>query len=327
VHKIHYDGKVFEFNCEPIVDDKTEQAIIKLMDKRKSAPNINPEKFLLIGHIFCADCGRKLTSLSKKSCSHHRYIHSDRKDCEAIKTIRVDYIDEAVLKECFVVFGGDKKAYEEAIKQHLPDAKVRKEIENDISNLKRLLGKYNRDKELILDKVLSQNLNSTIIDGLNQRADNIDKSIIEAQDELYLKEQRQASMMTVEQYKATADKIHRFWQNVYSGWGSMKDMSYKNRKYLVDLMFDGVDENDRPFGVYVRNVEGKVFEYEIYGRFTAGSRFMKNDDFDYYGKETESVEAEWERGFQAEKTAYRAKPKRSGLKMGDTGLEPVTSCL
>ncbi|MBC8481981.1 MAG: hypothetical protein H8D47_04870 [Planctomycetes bacterium] len=56
--------------------------------------------------------------------------------------------------------------------------------------------------------------------------------------------------------------------------------------------------------VYVKNIGSKVFEYEIYGRFTVGSRFVKNDDCDYYGPETEATEAEWERQFQAEKVAY-----------------------
>ncbi len=201
---------------------------------------------------------------------------------------------------------------------------LRKEIESNIKDLKRLLFQTSRDKELILDKVLNQNLNSTIIDGLNQRADNIDKRIIETQDELQQKEQRLESMMTVDEYKATAKKIHRYWQSVYDGWGAMEDMSYENRKYLIDLMFDGVDENDRPYGVYVHNIEGKVFEYEIYGRFAVGSRFMKNDDYDYFGKETESIQAGWEEEFQTEKAAYRSNSKSCGLAMGDTGLEPVT---
>ncbi|MBN2456732.1 MAG: zinc ribbon domain-containing protein [Sedimentisphaerales bacterium] len=326
-HTIRYDSEAFEFPCEPIVDKKTEKAVIDLMDKRKFAPNVKPEKFLLMGYIFCAVCRKKLTSLSRRSKKHRRYIHQDRQGCNAVKTIRVDHIDEAVLKECFLVFGGDKKAYEEAIKEHLPDAKVRRELENDISSLKRQLARYERDKELILDKVLNQNLNSSIIDGLNLRADHIEKNMERAQNELRQKEQRLASMMTVDEYKAKAEKIHSYWQRVYTGWGAMEDMSWKNRKYLIDLMFDGIDENGRPYGVYVKNISGKVFEYEIYGRFTEGALFMKNDDYDYFGPEIEPIEAEWERRFEAEKAAYQAKSKRTGLKMGDTGLEPVTSCV
>lgn len=326
-HIIHYDGEVFEFPCEPIVDEKTGKAVIDLMDKRKFAPNIKPEKFLLIGHIFCADCGKKLTSLSRMRKSHRRYIHSDRGDCNAVKSIRVDYIDEAVLKECFVVFGGDKKAYEEAIKEHLPDTKARQEIESDISILKWQLAKYKRDKELITDKVLLEDLNRSIIDGLNQRAEHIDKSLERTQDELQQKEQRLASMMTVDEYKATAEKIHSFWRRAYAGWGAMENMSWKSRKYLIDLMFDGIDEDGRPYGVYIKNVSGKVFEYEIYGRFAVGSRFMKNNDCDYYGTETEPIEAEWEREFQMEKAAYHRNSKSYCLKMGDTGLGPVASCV
>ncbi|MHC4757984.1 MAG: hypothetical protein ACYTE8_04965, partial [Planctomycetota bacterium] len=124
------------------------------------------------------------------------------------------------------------------------------------------------------------------------------------------------------------EKIHSYWQKVYDGWGAMEDMSYKNRKYLIDLMFDGVDEDGRPYGVYVKNIGGKVFDYEIYGKFTVGSRFMKNDDDDYYGPETKPIEEEWARTFQAEQAAYyRHKSKSSCLGMGGTGLEPVTSCV
>lgn len=327
VHKINYDGKVFEFPCERIVDEKTEKAVITLMDKRRHAPNIKPEKFLLTGHIFCAGCGKKLTSLSRSHKKHRRYVHQSRGDCNAIKTLRVDYIDEAVLKECFLVFGGDKKAYEQAIKEYLPSAKVRKELESDISRLKRQLVKYERDNELILDKVLNQNLNSSIIDGLNRRAEQIEKNSDLTKYELHKKEQRLGTMMTVDEYKAKAEKIRLYWQKVYTGWGAMEDMSWKNRKFLVDLMFDGTDEDGRPYGVYVRNIQTKVFEYEIYGRFTEGTLFMKNADSDYYGPETKTIEEDWKHIFQAAKATYRAKPKSYGLKMGDTGLEPVTSCL
>ena len=30
-------------------------------------------------------------------------------------------------------------------------------------------------------------------------------------------------------------------------------------------MFDGTDEDGRPYGVYLHNIQSKVFEYEIYG--------------------------------------------------------------
>jgi hypothetical protein len=42
--------------------------------------------------------------------------------------------------------------------------------------------------------------------------------------------------MSVEEYKALAESLYR---------GAMEDMDWKNRKYLVDLMFDGADEDGR----------------------------------------------------------------------------------
>ena len=327
-HTIHFDGEVFEFPCEPIVDEKTERAVIALMDKRRHAPNIKPEKFLLGGYLFCAGCGKKLTSWNGYKKKERRYVHQDRQGCEAVKTVRADYINKAVLKECFLVFG-DKKSFEAAIQHHLPDAKAREEIESDTSRLRRQLAKHRKNQETILDKVLNADLTPSIIDGLNRRAEQVEKNIEQTQDELTEKERRLASMGSVEDYKAAADQIHSDWKTVYSGWDAMQDMPYRNRKHLIDLMFDGVDENGRPYGVYIQDVggKGKVFDYEVYGRFTEGSRFMKGDDSDYFGKEMEGIEAGWDRDFQAQKRAHRANRKSCCLKMGGTGLEPVASCL
>ena len=92
----------------------------------------------------------------------------------------------------------------------------------------------------------------------------------------------------------------------------------------MDLMFDGTDEDGRPFGVYVHKVKGSAFEYEICERFTEGERFLKASDSDYSGPETEHVEAGWEREFQKEEAARRSKSRSIDLKMGDVGFEPTT---
>ena len=113
-----------------------------------------------------------------------------------------------------------------------------------------------------MDKVLNEKLSSSVIDGLNCRAEEIEKSAEQAQNELEQKEQRLSSMMTVDEYKAKAERILSFWKRVYTGWDAMENMSWKNRKYLIDLMFDGVDEDGRPYGVYVKNIGGKVFDYK-----------------------------------------------------------------
>ena len=331
IHTFPYDGEVYEFPCEPIVDEATKQAVVKLMDKRKHAPNVRPDKFLLSGKIRCAECGKKLNShyknYNKKNCLRY-YIHSDRNDCGGVKGIRVDHIDAAALKECFIFFGVDKKAYEKAIAKYVPDAKARKEIENDIKSLKRQLAKCEKEKDNFVNKLLgNKKLNDSIVEAANKKVDTLDERIDETTEALQQKEQRLVSMITPEEYKAKAEEIRDKWKNVFTGFETMEEMPWQNRKYLIDQMFDGTDEDGRPFGVYVRKVAHQVFDYEIYGRFTEGALFMKNEDSDYDGPEIEPIQAGWDRQIQAEKEAYRAKKKSCSLKMGDTGLEPVTSCV
>jgi len=64
-HAITRDGETFTFPCEPLVDRAAEEAVLKLMDKRKVAPNRKPEKYLLSGIIRYAECGKKLRTWMK----------------------------------------------------------------------------------------------------------------------------------------------------------------------------------------------------------------------------------------------------------------------
>jgi len=154
-HTINFDGEVFTFRCEPIVDKMIRKAIVKLMDSRKAAPNRRPEKYLLSGYVRCAECGKKLRSWTKgrrKSAACY-YCHeaAARNGCAGVKMIRREYIDAAVLKECFVFFGTDKRAYEKAIAEFLPDAKARKRAESDVKSIKKQIAKREKEKDTILD--------------------------------------------------------------------------------------------------------------------------------------------------------------------------------
>ena len=331
MHTVRFDGEVFTFRCEPIVDKGTRDAIAKLMDSRKAAPNRRPQKYLLSGYVRCAECGKKLRSWSKGKRNGDRcyYAHeaAARNGCECIKMIRREHIEVAVLKECFVFFGTDKKAYEKAIAQFLPDAKARKRVEGDVKSIRKQLAKCAKEKGLILDKVLSGDLNRSIIDGLNERAASIDERLDSLNDELQQAEETLSSMLSQAEYKERAEQIRQQWHQVFSGFDAMDEMPWENRRYLVDQMFDGVDENGRPFGVYVRNIKARVYEYELYGCFTEGTRFLKGTDSDYLGPETEAIEAEWNHQLSTQKAAYRNTRKSKRLKMGGTGLEPVTPCV
>ena len=331
---INFGAEVYTFPCEPIVDKPMQDGIVALMNKRKAMPNRKPQTFLLTGSIYCAVCGRKLQTQPKNSTGVYYYLHtkSERNGCEGLKCIRADHIDAAVLKECFVFFGVDKKAYEEAIAEFLPDDKARKQAEDDVKTLKQTIASCIADKDAIVNKLLkpTTKLSDSIVEAANRKVEASTSAIDSLRDDLRQKHERLASMMTPEQYKAQADKVRQHWQRVFTGFDTMEEMPWQNRQYLIDQMFDGTDDQGRPFGVYVRKIKAKVFDYEIYGRFTEGARFLKGSDDDYRGPETEAIEAEWRRDFDTRMAAYRAKRKHSksiGLEMGGRGLEPLTSCV
>ncbi len=80
-----------------------------------------------------------------------------------------------------------------------------------------------------------------------------------------------ASMMTPEQYKAQADKIREHWQPVFSGFETMDEMPWRHRQYLIDQMFDGADEQGRPYGIYVREIKSRFSSTRYTGDSPGGT--------------------------------------------------------
>jgi site-specific DNA recombinase len=325
-HTITHNGQSYTFPAEPIVDKATQEAIVKLMGKRKATPHREPKKFLLSGVIHCAKCGKKLHTMQKGRDGSCYYMHSkaDRNGCDGLKTIRGEHIEAAVLKESFLFFGVDVKAYEAAIAEFLPDADTRKQAENDVKTLKQQIAKHEKEKDAIVHRLLNTDrLSNSIIDAANLKVETIDRRLDFLRDELHEKERRLDSMLTPEEYRVRAKRAREEWRRVFTGFDTMEQMPWQNRKHLIDLMFDGTDDRGRAFGVYIQNVRAQVFDYEIYGRFTEGARFLKAFDSDYYGPETKPIEEQWKRDFEAMRTE-QGKSKSIGLGMGDVGFEPTT---
>ena len=157
------NGETFTFPCERIVDQETERRVQKKMKERKLGPRRKPYKYLLSGKIRCAGCEKELKAKpSQRAGSKSRryyYFHppEERTCAGCVKNVRVEYIDHAVLKECFVLFG-DKYGFEDALKNHLPNDRARLELEARQSTIRKELSSIQREREKMIDRFLAENL-------------------------------------------------------------------------------------------------------------------------------------------------------------------------
>ena len=307
-------GETFTFPCERIVDEETEKQVLKKIGERKHAPHRKPYKYLLSGKIYCAECEKRLESKPSQRpgypAKRYYYIHppSERTSKKCVKTVRVEFIDYATLKEYFSMFS-DKFGFEEALKHSLPDDQTRKELIDRKLTITKELSYLKRDHDKIVDKLLTQNLTESLVKKVNAKAEVLASREVELEKDLKQLNATIDQLPSVEEYKENAERMRKVLWRAYTGWGAMEDMEWRHKKQLVDSLFDGEDEEGRKLGVYVRQITPSVYEYEFNSRISQGERFMKEFDDDYYGPETDSITETWNKGFRRKKAAYMAEKK------------------
>ncbi len=62
-------------------------------------------------------------------------------------------------------------------------------------------------------------------------------------------------------------------------------MTFTEKKTFLHGMFDGKDEDGKPYGIYLtplRKESGHwIWDYEIHARLLSGGRYLKGADYDY----------------------------------------------
>ena len=122
-----------------------------------------------------------------------------------------------------------------------------------------------------------------------------------------------AELPTVEEFKKNAESLRQRLKEAFMGWGAMHRMKWRHKKQLIDFMYEGKDKDNRKGGVYVRQISPRVYEYEIYSKFSQGLRFLKEFDDEYSGPETKPILDALREKSERERAARRAKDNDMGV--------------
>ena len=224
---------------------------------------------LLSRFIFCGHCGLALSANNNVNRNRKYYLH--RKDvkkgatpCRHFNSIRADLIEDVVLNELFKTFG-DKPAIEKAIKGTIPDVGKIKELKERLkSNLKEI-SKIGRARNKLLDAIEKLGLDVGIQERLEK---NREREDLLRFDNISI-EAKLGEIPTKKEIGRTATLLFRHMENYLRHPQHLTEMSFQEKRALLETLLGGKDSNGDRFGIYIkkRNDLNRPWEFTLKGNF------------------------------------------------------------
>jgi site-specific DNA recombinase len=300
-----------------ILDDDTIQRIRQRLEHNRIECRKDVRKYAMTGFIRCEACGKSLagqTQVNRYGTHFPYYRHPGGKyePCKAMNSVPLKLIEKAIFKTIFENTV-DVPAFEEAIKESLPDEKLIKSLERRVRAGEKELKRLDRE----LDKLVEAVLTGTLKKGTVR---NKEKSLYEAKatvtEELEGQRERLRSMPSIERVKRESEAIRLQLLEHFGSEDRLQEMSFDEKKTLLHWLFDGKDSHGTPYGIYLSKRGNGVYDYFLYGRIT-GLRTVKGEDINYQG---------WDEYEEIYKTNSHAKNHGSYLPVGKGDSRCAGSC-
>ena len=292
---INFKGeKPISINMPRILDDSTIQAIKDRIAFNRTCNRTDVvDKYLLTGFIRCAECGKGIYGQTQRK-KYRYYMHPTKMDetCKAFHSIPLETIDNAVLKTLWE-YTYDKKGFNKAIKNKLPDAKYIESLKKKIKNNEKELKKIDKDIYKLSEWFLSGDVRKTTI---QQKENELyeEKGIIET--ELEKNRNELKLLPPLEQIKEDAEEIRKTLLKKFRSEQHLLDMPFDEKKELLYKFFGGgkreedgywVDGENRHYGVYVRKSKSGLWKYGIVSKLVGFdeeliSRTIKGNNINYH---------------------------------------------
>jgi len=274
-----------------ILSDETIRQVNDRLFLNKSAkPNIKMEEYLLSGLIRCNTCKHtitgQLTNPGGKAKDTYRYYRHridqwTDKPCHAFHSIPADKIENAVLQTIFRNFW-DIPQFEKSIQSSLPDEKTINDLKQRISLNEKELSVIEKELNKLVDLALEGTLQKDTIKeretSLLERKKRTQLMIVNNTTEL-------ESLPDPATIKRQAEEIRKRLLSKYSGVERLNEMTFKEKRELLEYFFIGKDAGGSPYGIYIdKRGTGKnaKIDYFMYGRLTGVATLYK-DDINYMG--------------------------------------------
>ena len=287
--RINFNSKALRIKEEvtltipPLLDEKLINEV-----KAKSVANRTYQhgqiknRYLLGRMIFCAHCGYALIGQTNAH-GIMRYRHTPyqrTKQCNRPNwhsSVRADDVEEIVVRHIFETLG-NPTGVQKAIEKATPDLNKIKEFEKITESLEGSLEKLQKGKKRIINLVkkckISEKEAETELDDVNEQITNQNAKLIKIKSQLENRPTQKEIKLTSKKVASVFRKLKlssaKRTESARHANHSYEEMTWQDKRDLLEYVFSGLDKDDNRLGVYITFVDSKggpyKWEYKICGQ-------------------------------------------------------------
>jgi hypothetical protein len=251
-----------------LIDDEGKiKAVLAQIESNKTWTHGSyKEDYIFSSMIFCNDCGHTLTGKTKKGIHYYYHYSKYKNNCSFKRNISEKHIETAVFSRLFHMYQDDEKL-EEAVRREYPDQEKQKRLmATNASDSKEIL-KINRSIKNIVGAVGEGNIKpeqaKLKLDELEERKALFQNKINKRKPLL------EVLPPTKKQINRNTQLLRRMVRECYSSPSRLSEMSFKDKRRLMELAFGSKDFKKNKLGVRIeQGSTEKAFKFTIRGQFS-----------------------------------------------------------
>jgi hypothetical protein len=211
-------------------------------------------------------------------------------------SVKLQQIEDAVFRKIFQNTI-DEVGFSKAIRDAVPSPEHIEAMKANIVKNEERLRKVEKDLNNLVDLAMNGTLRKETIE---KKEGELYEAKAKLHEEIERDKQTLNSLPSVEQLEQESEFLRAKLMMFFQSSKRYREMSYEEKRQLLNFLFEGKDAWGMPYGIYIDKVEDDEWEVFIYGcligdgQRMAGSFFMKGEDLDYdenrdFGNDIEEI--------------------------------------
>lgn len=249
-------------------------------------------KYLFSRMVFCEHCGSALTGQYDVAFSNRYYRHlknsEGQKACPFRGSIRADDLENVVIQQLFETFG-NPSAVQKAIEEAVPDLDKLNDLRKRHTRITESLQKMDAARQRIIRLVGEDEISEA---EAKKQLGAYRERQTKAQAELEQLNEHLAHVPNTEAIRLVAEKVSttfRQYSNaklvaqVQHANRSLDDMTWDDKRALVQMVFSGTTPDGDRMGVYIHRTGDRTWRYVVKGHLIHAEGHSSGDGLFGFG--------------------------------------------
>ena len=189
---------------------------------------------------------------------------------------------KAVMQDIFDLFG-DKKRIEQTMRTASTDLDLAEKLEDQISKWEKEISQISKDEEKLIEAVLDNTLPK---DSIRKKMDEFSIRKESIKGDIQIAGRKLEQIATEKELKSRSEQIkRRIERSFLTSDNRLKEMSFDEKRELLQSLFNGKDSEGRRYGVYLEKRKSHWI-YKIKGNF---QEIVGSFKLDICGQDQEAV--------------------------------------